>query len=153
MGYSVACFVPSLTCTAHLLNLLVSLACSIHGLTHPLHSLPRGTVGIHRYVFTLKSRFMKMIEIFVISRYTPRVANARHEWRCSGELRSTCGWWFCHLSFPSSLRTHAEMNESRCWPPGKTHKLSVVLNICQVQGVVPRKKTPKKTSYFSFQQW
>ena len=32
---------------------LASLACSIHRLPHSLYSLPRGTVEIHKYVFSL----------------------------------------------------------------------------------------------------
>ena len=38
-----------------------------------LRSLPRGTVVIHESVFTLKKRFMRTIEILVVSRNTPNV--------------------------------------------------------------------------------
>ena len=47
------------------------LARSVYRLAHSLHSLPRGTVEIHRYVFMLKTRFMRTIEILVFTRNTP----------------------------------------------------------------------------------
>merc|ERR1711951_255680 len=50
---------------------LASLAHSVHGLAHSLRSLPHGTVEIHEYVFTLKTRFTGTIEILVVSRNRP----------------------------------------------------------------------------------
>ena len=53
---------------------LSSIARSIHGLTHSHHSLPRGTVEIREYVFTLKTSSTGTIDIFVISRNTPMIS-------------------------------------------------------------------------------
>ena len=47
------------------------LACSVHGLAHSLCSLPRGTVKILEYVFTLLSRFMGSNAFFIFTRNTP----------------------------------------------------------------------------------
>ena len=44
---------------------------SVQGLAHSLRSLPRGTVVIPEYVFTLKSCFTGTIEILVVTRNTP----------------------------------------------------------------------------------
>ena len=44
---------------------------SFHGLTHSLRSLPRGTVEILEYVFTLISRFTGRNAFFVLTRNTP----------------------------------------------------------------------------------
>jgi len=50
---------------------LASLARSVHGLAHSLRSLPRGTVVIHEYVFTLKSCFTGTNAILVVTGNTP----------------------------------------------------------------------------------
>ena len=59
-GHSVARYVRSLAPLTSLTRsaalcfaTLASLARSVHGLAHSLRSLPRGTVEIHEYVFTL----------------------------------------------------------------------------------------------------
>ena len=52
---------------------LASLARSVHGLAHSLCSLPRGTVEIHKSVFTLKSRFKEVNVFDVVTRSTPSV--------------------------------------------------------------------------------
>ena len=56
-GHSVAryvCLLAPLTHSAALcFTKLALLARSVHKLAHSLHSLPRGTVGIYKYVFTL----------------------------------------------------------------------------------------------------
>ena len=77
MGYSVVCYVLSLTpltpltlltlCSA----LLALLACSVHGLAHSLCSLPCGTVEIPEYVFTLKTSLVVMDAFFVFTINTP----------------------------------------------------------------------------------
>ena len=51
--------------------MLALLARSIHGLAHSLGSLPRGTVEIQGYVFTLKTHFLETIEVWVVSGNTP----------------------------------------------------------------------------------
>ena len=64
MGHLVARYICSLAPLTPLtrsallrLATLTSLACFFHGLPHSLRSLPRGTVEILEYVFTLLSRF------------------------------------------------------------------------------------------------
>ena len=44
---------------------------SVHGLAHSLLSLPRETVEIFKYVFTLLSRFTGSNAFFIITRNTP----------------------------------------------------------------------------------
>merc|ERR1711931_262406 len=55
---------------------LASLACSVHGLAHSLCSLPRGTVEILEYVFTLLSRFTGSNAFFIFTRNTPTITLA-----------------------------------------------------------------------------
>ena len=55
---------------AHLAT-LTSLARSVHGLAHSLRSLPRGTVEILKYVFTLLLRLTGTNAFFVFTRNTP----------------------------------------------------------------------------------
>ena len=79
-GHSVARYVRSLVpltpltrSTSLRFATLASLARSVHRLTHSLRSLPRGTVEIHEYVFTLKSRYktqkLSLLETRPYSRY------------------------------------------------------------------------------------
>ena len=77
-GHSVARYVRSLAPLTPLTRsaalrfaTLASLARSIHGLAHSLHSLSRGTVEILEYVFTLLSRFTGTNAIVVVTRNTP----------------------------------------------------------------------------------
>jgi len=49
-----------------------TLARSVHGLAHSLRSLPRRTVEILEYVFTLLSRFTGSNAFFIFTRNTPR---------------------------------------------------------------------------------
>ena len=50
---------------------LITLAGSIHGLAHSLRSLPRGTVEILEYVFTLLSRLTGANAFLALTRNTP----------------------------------------------------------------------------------
>ena len=54
---------------------LTSLACSIHGLAHSLHSLPHGTVEIHESVFTLKFRLKETNAFVIVTRNTPNICS------------------------------------------------------------------------------
>ena len=56
---------------------LASLAHSVHGLAHSLRSLPRGTVEILEYVFTLLSRSTGTNAFLVVTRNTPLVPRVR----------------------------------------------------------------------------
>ena len=58
------------------------LACSAHGLTHSLRSLPCGTVEIHEYVFMLRTRFTGTNAFFILTRNMPFVPD-------DGELKYT----------------------------------------------------------------
>ena len=61
LGRLLRSFAPTLTLltryAALRFTMLTLLAHSVHGLAHSLRSLPRGTVEILEYVFTLLSRF------------------------------------------------------------------------------------------------
>lgn len=54
-----------------LLHYASGLTCSVHGLAHSLCSLPRGTVEIFEYMFTLWSRFTGTNAFFIFTRNTP----------------------------------------------------------------------------------
>ena len=51
--------------------MLALLTRSVHGLAHSLRSLPRETVEILEYVFTLLSRFMGTNAFLALTRNTP----------------------------------------------------------------------------------
>ena len=52
---------------------------SVHGLAHSLRSLPRGTVEILEYVFTLLSRFTGTNAFFIFTRNTPYFCRSAHQ--------------------------------------------------------------------------
>ena len=82
-GYSVVRYICSLaplispTRSAALhFAMLASLARSVQRLAHSLHSLPRGTVEIFEYLFTLLSRFTGTNAFLALTRNTPWI------WKC-----------------------------------------------------------------------
>ena len=102
-GHSVARYVLSLaplTPLTHSAALrfatLVSLARYVHGLAHSLCSLPRGTVEILEYVFTLLSRFTGSNAFFIFTRNTPILQVSHHPpiSACHAESKNFVFWQF-----------------------------------------------------------
>ena len=66
-------------------------------LAHSLGFLPRGTVEIHEFVFTLETRLTGIIAFVIVSTNAPRdkedVGDIGDFWRCDGndDHESVCG--------------------------------------------------------------